>query len=139
MSPEAKSIIHIEDRPEDIQLVKRVVDKELKEVHLVSLDDSEMVMNEIEDGSFLLRRPDLIIIDIKMPKISGLELLNALNAHPEYNRVPKIIFSSSTHPTDLENAYNLKVNSYVEKPKDYAGLKETLLGLVKYWIHLNLT
>ena len=133
-----RNIIHIEDRQEDIQLVQRILTKEHENIEVTSLDDSEKVMNEIDNGEFIKRRPDLLLIDINMPKISGLELLEKLDRTTVYKRVPKVIFSSSTHPTDLEKAYNQNVNSYIEKPKSYAEMKSSLLATVDYWLNYNL-
>lgn len=134
-----KTLIHIEDREEDILLVKRVLEKQFANVDVVSIADSEKVMHEIKNGSFLKRRPFMLLIDINMPKISGIELLEELESRKEYNRVPRIILSSSTHPTDLENAYRFHANSYVEKPKSFSNLKETLVTTVNYWLNLNLS
>ena len=131
-------LIHIEDRAEDIQLVRRVLEKGFEEVQVVSLSDSESVLNEINNGKLLERRPFLIVMDIKMPKVSGLELLQALRSKIEYDRIPCVILSSSAHPKDLKIAYENHVNSYVEKPKSFADLRNTLVTLVDYWLHLNL-
>jgi two-component system response regulator len=133
-----RNIVHIEDRQEDIQLVKRIVNREYSNIDITSLDDSEIVSKEIENGEFLKRRPDLLLIDINMPKISGLELLEKLDHNAIYKRIPKVIFSSSTHPTDLENAYYHNANSYIEKPKNYAEMKKSLLTAVDYWLNINL-
>ncbi|WP_124978923.1 response regulator [Nonlabens xiamenensis] len=139
MNTGKRTLIHIEDRMEDIQLVKRVLEKQFDDVAVVSLNDSEKVMEEISNGSFLKRRPFLIVMDIKMPKITGLELLRELRSRDEYKRIPCVILSSSTHPNDLQEAYDHHVNSYVEKPKNFANLRATLVTLVNYWLNLNLT
>ncbi|MGB3591129.1 MAG: response regulator [Nonlabens sp.] len=139
MNTGVKTIIHIDDREEDIALVKRVLDKQFDNAQVVSLNDSEQVVEEIRSGEFLKRRADLLLIDIKMPKISGLELLEEFDSDPNYKKIPKVIFSSSTHPTDLENAYNHHVNSFVEKPKSFKDLKHVLLQTVDYWLNINLS
>ena len=72
MTSGKKTVIHIEDREEDILLVKRVLQRQIDDVDVVSLDDSEEILNEIKSGDFIKRRPILLLIDIKMPKISGL-------------------------------------------------------------------
>lgn len=138
MSTGNRNIIHIEDRDEDIMLVKRVLEKQFSDVNVVSMSDSESASDEILDGTLLKRRPRLILIDIKMPKISGFELLEHLKNDESYIGIPKIIWSSSSQPDDIKDAYNLGANSYLEKPKDYSKLKTTLLTTVDYWLNHNL-
>ncbi len=138
MSTGNRNIIHIEDRDEDIMLVKRVLEKQFSDVNVVSMSDSESALDEILDGTLLKRRPRLILIDIKMPKISGFELLEHLKNDESYIGIPKIIWSSSSQPDDIKEANNLGANSYLEKPKDYSKLKTTLLTTVDYWLNHNL-
>ena len=138
MSNGNRNIIHIEDRDEDIMLVKRVLEKQFSDVNVVSMSDSESALDEILDGTLLKRRPRLILIDIKMPKISGFELLEHLKNDESYIGIPKIIWSSSSQPDDIKEAYSLGANSYLEKPKDYSHLKTTLLTTVDYWLNHNL-
>lgn len=138
MKLERKVVVHIEDREEDILLVRNVLRKELDRIEVISLSDSENVMEEIKSGEFLKRRPYLLLIDINMPKISGIELLEALESKKEYRRIPRVIWSSSTHPDDLKKAYDNYANSFIAKPLDYSNLKETLLTTVNYWLNLNL-
>lgn len=138
MSTGNRNIIHIEDRDEDIMLVKRVLEKQFSDVNVVSMSDSESALDEILDGTLLKRRPRLILIDIKMPKISGFELLEHLKNDESYIGIPKIIWSSSSQPDDIKEAYSLGANSYLEKPKDYSHLKTTLLTTVDYWLNHNL-
>ncbi|GAK95787.1 two-component system response regulator [Nonlabens tegetincola] len=137
-SIQRKNIVYIEDRLEDIQLFKRIIKKEFSDSNFISFDDSEKVRHLIENNEFEKIRPDLIFIDLKMPKISGLELLGDLNKQ-EFRRIPKIMFSSSTINSDIEHAYNLGANSYVEKPKSFQSLKYTVVSAVKYWVEINLS
>ena len=74
-----------------------------------------------------------------MPKVSGLELLQHIKMNENFDKVPVVIFSSSTHQTDINKAYQLKVNSYIQKPKTFIELKDTMLIILNYWIKNNLS
>ncbi len=139
MSTGNRNIIHIEDRDEDTMLVKRVLKKQYLDLSIISMSDSEIALEEILDGTLVKKRPRLILIDIKMPKISGFELLEQLNKNENFIGIPRIIWSSSSQPDDIKKAYKLGANSYLEKPKDYSKLKTTLLTTVDYWLNHNLT
>ncbi|WP_053970967.1 response regulator [Mangrovimonas sp. ST2L15] len=133
-----KTIVYIEDRLEDIMLLERIVRKEFNDIHLISLNDSEQVLEFINNGEFAKLSASLVLLDIKMPKVNGFELLEALQEFIHYENIPKIIFSSSTHLSDINKAYQLKCNSYVEKPKTYLEFKNTLNSTLSYWLNINL-
>ena len=132
-----KFIVTIEDNPNDIQLIKRIFDREIKDVSLQHIASGEEAIKVIEDSNNFVNLPSLILLDIKMKGINGLKVLKQLKKHQHLQKVPVVIFSSSVQLSDLEKAYELKVNSYIEKPKDYQQLKDTVKMLVNYWLHYN--
>ena len=77
--------------------------------------------------------PDVIVLDLKMPRLTGLDVLTWLKGHEEYRRVPKILLSSSSLEKDVEDAYRLGVNTFFQKPASLTGLRELLYHLVAYW------
>lgn len=133
-----KTVVYIEDRAEDVLLFKRVVKKEFTNVELITLDDSEEVLENIENKNFSKLEASVVLIDINMPRISGLELLKAFNNYEVYKKLPKIIFSSSKERSDINKAYELNCNSYIEKPKSFTELKEKLKETLNYWLNTNL-
>jgi two-component system response regulator len=133
-----KTVVYIEDRAEDVLLFKRVVKKEFTNVELITLDDSEEVLENIENKNFNKLEASVVLIDINMPRISGLELLKAFNNYKVYKKLPKIIFSSSKERSDINKAYELNCNSYIEKPKSFTELKEKLKETLNYWLNTNL-
>ena len=81
--------------------------------------------------------PELILLDLKLPKISGLDLLRRIRAHDSTRMVPVVVLTSSDHDTDIATSYGLGANSYVRKPVDYQDFMESLRQLSMYWLVVN--
>ncbi|HKP96931.1 MAG TPA: response regulator [Fibrobacteria bacterium] len=81
--------------------------------------------------------PRLILLDLKLPGKNGLELLAWIRGRKKLRRLPIVIFSSSSEPRDMDNAYALGANSYVVKPSGFDALLETVKRLCEYWLELN--
>jgi CheY-like chemotaxis protein len=79
--------------------------------------------------------PGLIVLDLKMPRLSGLDVLKWLMEHPEYRRVPKILMSGSSEERDIDAAYRLGVNTYFQKPGSLEEYRELIHIMVSYWAH----
>ena len=77
--------------------------------------------------------PDVLLIDLKMPLVSGLDVLTWLDKHPECNVLPTIVFSSSSHPSDIKMAYGLGASAYFVKPIDFEQLKRILRSTFEFW------
>ncbi|HKJ77159.1 MAG TPA: response regulator [Gammaproteobacteria bacterium] len=82
--------------------------------------------------------PRLIILDLKLPKMGGLKVLQALRVQNETRLIPVVVFTSSTDQSDILTCYDLGVNSFVNKPTDYATFKEAVGRLVDYWVNFNI-
>lgn len=108
----------------------------------------ELEMLTVQDGVQLLDylnrrgefagapRPHLIVLDLKMPKKGGLEVLEAMAAEPELRRIPVVVLSSSDRPEDIAASYAHGANSYVTKPASMSGLREGVGELARYWMDL---
>jgi CheY-like chemotaxis protein len=77
----------------------------------------------------------LIVLDLKMPRLTGLDVLKWLAEHPEYRRVPKVLLSGSAEERDIDAAYRLGVNTYFQKPSSLAEFREMVHLMVNYWAH----
>lgn len=82
------------------------------------------------------RRPDLVILDIKMPKVDGLDVLKELKSDPTLRAIPTVMLTSSERPEDIDRAYVLGGNSYVTKPASSTSLTDRLSAIGKYWTQL---
>lgn len=79
----------------------------------------------------------MILLDLKLPKVHGLEVLAHVKQHPEYRRIPVIVLTSSSDSGDIKNAYNLGVNSYIVKPVDFNQFMDVATQINQYWCTLN--
>ncbi len=134
-----KPILLVEDSAKDIELT------------LAALEDSHLAnrVNVLRDGSEALDYlrahsscsddgfPAVMLLDIKMPKISGIEVLRAIKSNPEMKHVPVVMLTSSREGPDLTECYELGANGYVVKPVDFTEFFEAVKALGKYWAVVN--
>ncbi|MAQ75650.1 MAG: response regulator, partial [Aquimarina sp.] len=97
----------------------------------------EDLLAALQEHNFIVSQPDLLLLDIKLKGISGLDILEYIRNKEVFNKMPIVMFSSSVQKVDLEKAYELGANSYLEKPKTYPELKETIKTITNYWLHFN--
>lgn len=137
-----KIILLVEDNPDDEALTLRALKKNniLNEV-VVAHDGAEALDFLFATGSYTGRdiriMPQIILLDLKLPKIDGLEVLRRLRADSRTKILPVIILTSSSEETDITNGYQLGANSYVRKPVDFAQFIEAVRQLGLYWLVLN--
>ncbi len=138
----AIDILLVEDNPDDLALVLRVLQRQ----HLA--DRVEVVQDGAEALEFLFctgayahqrveDRPRVILLDLKLSKVTGLEVLQRLKSDPRTRAIPVVIFSSSAQDRDVTESYELGANSYILKPLDMSELTETLTQIARYWLGLN--
>ena len=99
-----------------------------------------LVVGAVSNGVMALEAareltPDLIVLDLKMPQLSGLDVLRWLMDHPQYRRIPKILLSGSSEDRDIEEAYQLGVNTYFQKPGSLDEYRELIHHMISYWAH----
>ncbi len=127
-----------EDDSSDLTLLRHAVTNVDSSVRLqITRDGNELIRYLQGDGEFADRDqhpvPDLIMLDLKMPQLSGFEVLKWLRNHPEYVLLPKIILSGSTLEKDIEEAYELGANTYFTKPSSFHDLEKLMRLVVGYW------
>lgn len=132
----------VEDDPNDVVLIRRAFSKANISNPLQVVDDGEMAVNYLSgSGNYSNRAlypiPILVLLDLKMPRKSGLEVLQWIRQHEQLKRLPVIILTSSRENADIDRAYEIGVNSYLVKPVTF----DALLGLVTivrdYWLSMN--
>ena len=137
-----KTILLIEDNPSDIDLTKRALEKGhiLNEL-VVASDGQEALDYLFGTGAYAGRDtsdfPTLTLLDLKLPKVSGLDVLRRIRAEAITRRMPVVILTSSREEQDMAASYDLGVNSYIRKPVDFEQFVQSVAQLGLYWLVLN--
>lgn len=142
MSDEAGYILLIEDNPNDSELALRVFKKcGFSDSVVVIKDGAEALDYLFATGSFAHRRrellPRVIFLDLKLPKVGGLEVLEKIKREADTKNIPVVILTSSKEVHDVHESYTLGANSYIVKPLDYENYTVTITASCKYWMSLN--
>jgi CheY-like chemotaxis protein len=135
-------ILLVEDNPDDAELTLRALRNRKLANRIV------WVRNGADALDFVFRRgahagrpaaenPRLILLDLNLPKVSGIEVLARIKSDPETRRLPVVVLSSSTQDKDVVDSYNLGVNSYVSKPVQFEEFARVVGELGMYWLLLN--
>lgn len=135
-------ILLVEDNPENVEITLRAFRKFefASKVHVVR-DGEEALDCLFNTGSYAeapyCSHPRLILLDLKLPKVDGIEILQRCKSDPRTKHIPVVVLTSSREERDLTDAYNLGVNSYIVKPVDFYQFIESVRQLSVYWMGLN--
>jgi len=136
-----KMILLVEDNPDDEALTLRAVRKHMPYGIMVARDGAEALEFLFGTGRHAGRdvtlNPLLVLLDLKLPKVNGLEVLRRLREDARTRSVPVIVFTSSTEEQDILDSYLLGANSYVRKPVDYGQFCDDLKQMMTYWLSVN--
>jgi two-component system, response regulator len=131
-------ILIVEDTPDDAALLLRALRRhQLAAQVAVAQDGPEALDFLVGTGAPADRRPKLILLDLKLPRMTGLEVLRRLKADPRTRPIPVVIFTSSAQERDVAESYHICVNSYVTKPLDWDALVEVVRQIGSYWLGVN--
>lgn len=130
-------ILLIEDDPNDAALVLRELRRHHVSVGIRVARDGAEAVELLFGPSAAATRPSLILLDLKLPKIDGIEVLRALKADPRTSTIPVVVLTSSREIRDLGDCYRLGVNSYVVKPVEFEEFREVVRRLGVYWLLVN--
>jgi CheY-like chemotaxis protein len=125
-------IILIEDNPADVFILEMALKQATVPVQLTHINSGEKAIKYLTDGA-VSRKPDLVLLDVSLPKVSGFEVLETIRANEELKGLPVVVMSGAEDPAEIEYCYRAGANSYIIKPPQ---LDETLLlidHLVTYW------
>lgn len=139
---ENKTILLVEDNLDDIDLTLRALKKNNIKNEIVIVNDGAEALDFLfGTGKFTGRNlsimPSVILLDLKLPKIDGLEVLRRIRSNELTKLLPVVILTSSKEEQDLINGYSLGVNSYVRKPVDFNHFAEAVSHLGLYWLLIN--
>ena len=137
-----KTILLVEDNLDDVDLTLRALKKNnIKNEVIVVNDGAEALDFLFGTGTYsgrdLADMPTVILLDLKLPKVDGLEVLRMLRANERTKLLPVVILTSSKEEQDIVTSYSLGVNSYVQKPVDFNQFAEAVNHLGLYWLLLN--
>jgi two-component system response regulator len=127
-------ILHIEDDPHCVELMQRALGKLGRPLDFQAVADGELALKLLSTRE---RPPRLIVLDLKIPKVSGLQVLAQLRASEKTRTVPVIVFTSSQEPRDVTLSYQAGANSYVIKPLEYKDFFDAVQRIVHYWLGVN--
>ena len=139
---DADPILLVEDNPNDVLLIRRAFNKVAVPNPLNVVGDGEKAIDYLSGAGDYADRgryplPLFILLDLKLPRKSGHEVLGWLRAQPVLRRIPVVILTSSSIPADLERSYDAGVNSYLVKPVNFDELRELIDMVRRYWIGAN--
>ena len=136
-----KIILLVEDNPSDIELTKRALAKAHIMNELViaenGLEALEYLFGLEKNGDNPAPLPAIVLLDLKLPGVDGLEVLRRIRENPYTHRQPVVILTSSREEQDIAASYDLGVNSYIRKPVDFYQFAEAIQQLGLYWLVLN--
>jgi two-component system response regulator len=137
-----RTILLVDDDSNDEELARIALERSKIPHHLeVARDGAEALDWLFRRGAFASRPehpiPSLILLDLKLPKLSGLEVLAQLRQHESTRHIPVVVFTSSGEQTDLRRSYRLGANAYVKKPIDFREYKELIADLGSFWLRRN--
>jgi two-component system response regulator len=139
---EAVDILLVEDNPRDAELTIRALKKHNLANLLFTVEDGAEALDFIFGrGKYAAREggqpPKVVLLDLKLPKVSGLEVLRALKQDEKTRAIPVVVVTSSREDPDIKTAYSLGANSYVVKPVDFDAFFEAVSNLGLYWLLVN--
>lgn len=135
-------ILLVEDNNDDVELTLHALRKENLANHIHVARDGEEALeflfcNGVHADRSFDRPPRLILLDLKLPKIDGMEVLRKLKSDPRTQTIPVVILTSSKEERDLVQGYGLGANSYIQKPVDFDQFRDTVKKAGLYWLLIN--
>ena len=133
----SKPILLVEDNPDDVALTLRALKKNNILNQITVAGDGAEALEFLFDGDADLRTPGLILLDLKLPKVDGLEVLRRIRADERTEVIPVVILTSSKLEEDILCSYRNGANAYVRKPVNFAEFAEAIKTLGMFWLLLN--
>jgi CheY-like chemotaxis protein len=137
-----KIILLVEDNPSDIGLTQRALAKSRIANEMIVAEDGQEALDYLfAEGKYAGREvsetPALVLLDLKLPRVEGLEVLRRIRGDPRTRRLPVVILTTSKEEQDVAQSYDLGANSYIRKPVDFKQFVESVERLGLYWLVMN--
>ena len=135
-------VLLVEDNPADAELTIRALRRENVANRIVHVSDGEQALDFLfcrgaYGGRSFAAPPRVVLLDLKMPRVDGLDVLRAIKADARTRSIPVVVMTASREEQDLVNSYQLGVNSYIQKPVDFDRFREVVRQLGLYWLIVN--
>jgi two-component system response regulator len=134
---DGSSILLVEDNPSDVELTLRAFEKNrlTNKIHIAR--DGVEALELLLGPASIARELSVVLLDLKMPRVGGLEVLRRMKGDPRTRHLPVVMMTSSSEESDLVASYDLGVNSYIVKPVDFENFTEAVRVIGAYWLLLN--
>lgn len=133
------SILIAEDDPDDIELIKLAFKENGLSYNIFFVNDGEEVISYLDKSTAASQLPNIIILDLNMPKKDGKETLKYIKTNPSYKNIPVIILTTSNSEKDIIQCYDLGANSFIVKPSNFQDYVEIAQTLHKFWFKVAIT
>jgi CheY-like chemotaxis protein len=135
-------VLLVEDNPNDAELTLHALRRNNLVNGIDHVRDGEEALDYLYgrgkyDNRDLRSLPKVILLDLKLPKVDGLEVLRVIKGDPQLRKIPVVVLTSSREEKDIVNSYDLGVNSYIQKPVDFQQFTEAIAQVGYYWVILN--
>jgi two-component system response regulator len=135
-------ILIVEDNPQDAELTTRALRKKNLSNHIYVIEDGEEALDFVfTRGKYetrkLLKQPRVVFLDLKLPKVSGLEVLREIKQDQKTKIIPVVMVTSSREDPDIRSAYELGANGYVVKPVEFEAFSHTIIQTGQFWLQVN--
>jgi len=135
-------ILHVEDNARDAELTLRALRKRNLTNHVVHVSDGQAALDWLFGigeyaGRDINHFPKVILLDLKLPKVDGIEVLRAIRSDARTRRIPVVVLTSSREEQDIVRTYDLGVNSYIVKPVDFENFSAAVAEAGHYWLLIN--
>lgn len=130
-------ILHVEDNPDDVMLMSLAFNRAGVSARLNVVNDGDAAIAALEKSTQNGGPPICVLLDVKLPRVSGLEVLAWIREQPRLRRLPVILLTSSSQTADINRAYDLGANSFLVKPPDLDSLTQLVKTVAHYWVQTN--
>lgn len=130
-------ILHVEDNPDDVMLMNLAFNRAGISARLHVVSDGDEAITALEKSTLNGGAPVCVLLDVKLPRVSGLEVLAWIREQPRLRRLPVILLTSSSQTADINRAYDLGANSFLVKPPDLDSLTQLVKTVAHYWVQTN--
>ncbi|HLX69347.1 MAG TPA: response regulator [Verrucomicrobiae bacterium] len=130
-------ILHVEDNPDDVMLMNLAFSRAGVPAKLQVVNDGDEAIAALQNGGASGAGPICVLLDVKLPRVSGLEVLAWIRSQPQLKRLPVILLTSSSQSSDINRAYDLGANSFLVKPPDLDSLTQLVKTVAHYWVQTN--